>query len=144
MENFIQMLGNVWKQPLTRRNAGKEGYLWHTKSVIEVIIWAFLTLVAVSASPCLLKAEAPAHLLNASPAVLLKHRKLHTWEECWVKNSIIREPRRFDFLQSPAWPPRILNLKLCLLFPDLLPIAPGVPGNVCNAWLCGEGRQGSL
>lgn len=40
--------------------------------------WEGFALAAVPASPCLLRAEGPAHLLKASPAALLKHRKLHT------------------------------------------------------------------
>lgn len=86
--------------------------------------WEGLTLAAVPASPCLLKVEGPAHLLNASPAVLLKHRKLHTWENCWVKHSIIRELERFDFLQSPTSPLRMLYLNLCMVLPNLLPWSP--------------------
>lgn len=40
MENFIQMLGNLWEWPLTKRNAGNEGYLWHSWSVVEIILGA--------------------------------------------------------------------------------------------------------
>lgn len=103
--------------------------------------WEGLTLAAVPTSPCL-KADVPAHLLNASPAVLLKHGKIQTWEKCWVKHSIIREPKRFDFLQSPQhghWECLASSCVCCFPICSL-----GVPGNVCNAWLCAEGRQGLL
>lgn len=103
--------------------------------------WEGLSLAALPASPCLLKAEGPARLLNASPAVLLKHSCLHIWEKCWAKHSIFREPKRFDFLQSPAWPLRMFNLKLGLLLLDLLPWSPW---QCVHSWLCGEGRQGLL
>lgn len=46
MENFIQILQNVCKQPLARRNVGKDAYLWYTESVIELyelLSTAFLT-----------------------------------------------------------------------------------------------------
>lgn len=108
-------------------------------SLLQQWHWEGLTLAAVPASPYLLKAEGPAHLLDASPAVLPMPRKLHTREKCWVKHSISREPKRFDFLQSPAQPLRMLKLKLCLLLPNLLPWSPWHRGQCLAGWWGGTG-----
>lgn len=91
--------------------------------------WPGITLAAVPAALCLLKAGGTTHYLDAFPCVSIKHRRLHAMERWRAKHSTIREPKMCDFLQSPALPLRTLYFKLCLLLPSLL--SPGIPG--CKA-----------
>lgn len=87
--------------------------------------WEGLSLAALPASPCLLKAEGPARLLNASPAVLLKHSCLHIWEKCWASSGSLKDLISYK-AQLGHWECLTSSWVCCFSICSL-----GVPGNVC-------------